>query len=697
MVSPDEEHMFAFFPSCDEKPGIGSLWHRGDAIDRWKPTTHWEFPRGSGVIAGQWLGEHRKWVLDSSNTPIRLPPQGPRISTAQAMLVLVTEDHFVHLKYARHLPEFRSLSTSLLHPNVAIESQTAISHRPVTDRACFDASIGHHFSDNTVFIAYRSRNLGFPRNSVESFDFNMDLNFPNPPDSPTDWEMLGEDPQIHICTVDLKLRDELVVLRSTPLPPIKNVPRHVTEMSFMSYPPGPSPEATEPDSSSGSENLFFGVSTLDLKDFNSTPVTSSFALYKFSRISAEAQESSWSYSHHKTLPVDGALVFVTPTVQNGDTSQGVAFFGVLDVAGQQPKPLVRRKETAVGSIKVLNIPDLTDNSRWETSTIWSSIYAHGLPHCGIISPNCKQIWTPSFAIQSSLQLLPQPHQGDSKYLPNSISAPLPPSVHEYYSAHRAASGFALAILSRRTVIDITHILARPDVPIPEVVTTLKQALEIIQSIPTPSQLPYIADLVGTALEIYKLRAQITKSEEDKADLTARWRTAQDVTSLLAYRLAFDAISEGYRYESTAIWASMRMASFTSDLVKRLMKQCVLASTLASSADAAGEDDDPFASSNGSPDEHLQQSVLLHLSHPFTMENLGILLTHIKRFRNFIEVTAPPNADMWRFARGILTDLMDYCPVNLVELESLLETTSEEVRKLDCVFTVHLRGGKVLTY
>ncbi|KAH6918502.1 hypothetical protein BKA70DRAFT_1247385 [Coprinopsis sp. MPI-PUGE-AT-0042] len=674
LVSPNEEFVFAFFPGR-EVAGVGCIWMRGYTNDMWGVLKTWAFAKGAGVVGGQWLGGPRQWAFGPAESLIRLPPQGPRMPAADSVLLLITEDHQVHLKYSRPentpraqgYPQFQtSLQASLERPNYVIEtrgaSDTEPIPKPVSDFLCFDIAIGVHFSEPRIFIAHRSRCINSSNLETPSFDMSMDMK--NGAICPPDWELVGQESMIHVSAIDLRMKDTLVVMEVTPLSPITNVPRYVTQMSFMSFPSEEAKTGTD-KVEVALDNFFLSVSSFDMKNYDTAALKSTLDLYRLRRVPSADKESPSIWQLHNSTVVDGALAFVAPATQPQTVSEGIAFVGVLDVMGKPSKAQTRKNETSVGNIRVLNIPSLTENSRWEPTPIWSSAVAHGLPHAGSISPNHKFIWEPSFSIwylQTSIETLPQRLRGESKYSPNAIS-------------------LALAIQSRKAVSDIIQVIARPTVPIQEAVVCVQQALNLLRAVPMGAQFPVICELVGISLELYKTRGALSKNESEKADMEARWKVAQDMASLAVARVAFEDCSiEGYGYEESAIWSLNKLTQSILEFVKELMKACVLAATLAGPPSPTDDDDDLFGGGEASESPSWNPpSALLHFCYPFALENFTVLVMHIKRFRNYMASLQPPQDEV---ARHVLNDMIDYCPVDMAELETFLKATAEGLRKLD---------------
>ena len=109
----------------------------------------------------------------------------------------------------------------------------------------------------------------------------MNANFFNGAALAPDWEMVGPEPVINVSAIDLRTKINsvgspmpllpqasltvlpLTVMEVTPLAPIPRIPKYVTQMSFMSYPPE---EKTGQAQQSLDDNFFLSVSSFDIKN-----------------------------------------------------------------------------------------------------------------------------------------------------------------------------------------------------------------------------------------------------------------------------------------------------------------------------------------------------------------------------------------------------------------------------------------------
>ncbi|TFK30004.1 hypothetical protein FA15DRAFT_663326 [Coprinopsis marcescibilis] len=661
LVSPNDEYLFAVFPAAGDGSSTGCIWKHNGYLEGWRVLKTWLIPAGAGVVTGQWLGSPRQWAFGPSQLPIRLPPQGPRIPQAELALLLITEDHCASLIYAPQFLDTKivQISISLLHPGTVTENQRSVADGK-SNRVCVEAALGFHFSEPRIFVAHRSRSFPShnpPSPQEDEFSFNSEADSTS---VATDWDYYGEESKIMVSMLDISIKNASVVLTSSQLPPLRRIQGHITQMTFMSYP-------SEQDSA-GKENLFLSVSTMDLGNYDSNNMKSSLNLYALTR--RPPGDSSpgpvWSCSHRNTTSFDGTLAFTVPMIQPAQITEGVAIIGVLDASGEVSRDQSRTKDTLVGKMRVINIPSLTDNNQWEQSPIWSSVYSQGLPHSGVVSPNKKQLWATSFALyshQSSIHALPQALQGKNNYLPNAID-------------------LALAILSKRAAGDIVHLFSQSNISLEEVVESFTQGLQILKDSRIGATTPVVHELCGVALELYRTRALQARTEQERKDCDSRWRVGQDMASLAACKAAFEDVSEGYRYDPLSLVPLTKLCSWILDFFKTMLKQCVLAST--NDTDTLGKEDgnDLFETPVDSEDTD-DLSTLVHLSHPIPLEVLRSLVEHIRNFRNdmensLLEQTVDPTEKM---LRNVLFDVIDYCPINLGELEIFLQEASRELVKL----------------
>lgn len=88
---------------------------------------------------------------------MRLPPRGPRTLISNPTLVLVTQDHHVHITYLRqYASSLATMKRSLTSPGLTKEQLTTdVAENPRNNRQCIQAAIGlgydGRFSINGLF------------------------------------------------------------------------------------------------------------------------------------------------------------------------------------------------------------------------------------------------------------------------------------------------------------------------------------------------------------------------------------------------------------------------------------------------------------------------------------------------------------------------------------------------------------------
>lgn len=80
-------------------------------------------------------------------------------------------------------------------------------------------------------------------------------------------------------------------------------------------------------------------------------------------------------------------------------------------------------------------------------------------------------------------------------------------------------------------------------------------------------------------------------------------------------------------------------------------------------------------------------VLLHLVHPFALQNLIAALKHIKRFYQYVKSTTA-SVEKSQIAKDLLLDLVDCSGLNLEGLETVLEASIQGINGLPREFLCH---------
>jgi hypothetical protein len=80
-------------------------------------------------------------------------------------------------------------------------------------------------------------------------------------------------------------------------------------------------------------------------------------------------------------------------------------------------------------------------------------------------------------------------------------------------------------------------------------------------------------------------------------------------------------------------------------------------------------------------ETINSPILLHLAHPFTLQNIITALKHVKAFRAFLG-PLPAGGENSQIAKEVLVDLVDCSGVDLTGLITALEGVLERVQNFD---------------
>lgn len=73
--------------------------------------------------------------------------------------------------------------------------------------------------------------------------------------------------------------------------------------------------------------------------------------------------------------------------------------------------------------------------------------------------------------------------------------------------------------------------------------------------------------------------------------------------------------------------------------------------------------------------------LLHLVHPFALEHLSAVSTHVRHFRAYLG-TLSASSENAQIARDVLSDLVDTSGVDITALEPFLVECAQDCRTLD---------------
>ncbi|KIK08291.1 hypothetical protein K443DRAFT_672780 [Laccaria amethystina LaAM-08-1] len=658
LVAPGDDWLFAYFPRQDGD-GTGCLWIRAARIDNWQIKECWNFPNGGGIVAGRWLSKQRDWIPGPSGLPIRMPPLGPKTPITHHCLLLVTQDYQVQLCYLRlYAPSVTFIKCSLKYPGIATENQPSNTERSEGSKAsrlCVDAAVGLNYNESSVLIAMHSHcipSLSAVPSHVEAMGHGVQDESTRHPNADlcNDWETWGEESSIELCEVQIEFNGTTMALATRPLSPPDQSDGKLSSLTFVAAP------------SEGAEEkgkLYLAATYLDFEDLTTTP-TSQLVVFSLNRRPlSSGMDLSWACSRECARSFkQGVLAFVQPLTT---ANRSLIFAAVLDCSGTRKGS----KQTAVGTIKVLNILDLTENEDWEQVPIRSPPEQIGreVPLSATISPNCKLLCTLSSSLWHS--------QIAIHALPKCRSTSGLTSDNPQFSL---GLDLASAILGRRTVDDIVHMVSLQVLPIDEVVDVLNHALEVLdESNVSPRSTTW--DILGAATGIYRSRAITVQNDAERNILNARWQAAHDMCSIAACNIAFEDCREGEAYDLDAVWQLIGLCRWVVEFFEKLMKECVLYSNL------THEDGGGASNSHPQTTNQTYPPILLNLAHPQATWNLFTILQHLKRFRTYLG-SLSAGGENSRIARDALVDLVDCSGVDFEALYPVLEEIVQKSKTHD---------------
>ncbi|KAG6837305.1 hypothetical protein H0H93_011907 [Arthromyces matolae] len=617
-AAPDDSYLFAHFPGRGAD-GIGVLWTRGSQIDNWSIKDSWPIALGAAPVAATWLGQPREWIAgDTPGSTMRLPPYGPRLALPGSVLMFVTQDHNVGVCYFRpYVSAIKIITCSITQPSVANEM---MPREPTVTgtRQCFRASIGMGYQEGSVLIATRSRYLPLPLSTTSQY-------------TTTDSSLQGgvkPSYPLELASLDWEPLGEEEVINSTP-PQNQNwwcilSPRYQAQIRF---PTGYGPYLS--------------------------CVAGPFSNRMLQRIQKTGSRCFDAQ----------VATFVLPTPLQLYLEQRLIFVGILDTSGPFSPVQGKHRKVQIGSTRVLNVVDLKDHADCEASPILCDVARLGrqMPLKAIMSPNGALLSTSSsslWPLRTSIQLLPTVRMTPERRLLS-----LAPSL-------------ASALISGRVANDVWHILSLPSTNLEDVVDTLYQADIILDDQLTGFSHASTHGILGTALAIYRKRAMSIKSSGRTQ--TSRWKTAQNLCSLIAYNQAFDECMEGDIYDLDAVWPLIALMSWIVSLTEDILKHCVMLCTMEDTL-ANGDDEDVPMSQPYTP--HLDTPILLFLAHPFALDQFVRALSHVQKFCVYVK-SLTARGEAAQIARDTVIDLISTSGIDVSALVGTLEITCRSVQAFD---------------
>ncbi|KAF9454558.1 hypothetical protein P691DRAFT_770453 [Macrolepiota fuliginosa MF-IS2] len=678
-VAPTDDWLFAYFPKSNGD-GTGCLWKRGAQIDNWVVQEWWTFPPETAPVTADWLGAPREWTINNSGKPDRLFPKGFILPTSSPTLILVTQDYRVHICYYQYYqPNLQILKCPLGVTNMLRVNQASVDDDPAElVKVCLDATICIGYNvDFPIFIAARVRQHTVTTAQNTPFD-PMDLTVPvntGKDDQKQDgWDSRNDECIVELNQVFLRYDGVVMAIFVQPTAPIPIPHSGLVRMDFLTCPINPTPSEIAGSASPTKKIMidkgkaYLALSFLDFEGYASTP-KSQLCLYAINRRSTATGKVTFGHQLEATRTF-------TPSILTYVASHAPHLKGhllpvvVLDTSGQwsntTPKKL---KEIAAGKVYMLNLPDLKDKPDWEPSAIHVplNIAGRNLPLQAVPSPNGVLIYTTSLSS-------PQPITG-IHLLPQRSYAGVPPLVFP----------LVLAILGRKSPSDICHCLSLSAVSLNEVVKTLSGAMNILDANNNGLKYGSTWDVLGVAVEVYRKRASLAK-DQLKERLTTKWHTAHDICSIAACNMVFGNCADGDTYDLDAVWRLTGLSNWIVALLERIMKECVMFCDVPLREDIEDSQDDLFGPTLDDASANWEISpTLLHLIHPFALQNLITALKHVKRYHQYLK-SMSVSAEKSQIAQDLLVDMVDCSGLNLEGLETVLDASIQAVEALspeDC--------------
>ncbi|KAF5381080.1 hypothetical protein D9615_004015 [Tricholomella constricta] len=678
-VAPGDDWLFAYFPGHNVD-GTGCLWKRGSQIDNWNVKEWWTFPQGGGVVAISWLGTTREWVAGNApGSSTRLPPRGPRTPVSSPTLLLVTQDHHVKIYYFRYYnPAMMVLSRSIAQSGTTVEGSPQLGGDANSSgiRQCFRAAIGLGYNGTSYYTPPPLINTQFTLNA----NLPEDMNQPLPPNlQAMEWENWGEEVTINLCEIHLRYNGTNIGFVVEMLPPIRHCGSTLVDLNFISIPPSLDVQKSSSSprknyNERGQFQFYLTSSFLNFDDYNSPP-KSELVVHSVGRPQTSPGSNSpkptWKFNKTAVRSfTPSVLTFISHSTVRSDSGRPLIYAGIVDTSGILPRAPSRIKKASVGNIRVLNLSDLTDNEDYQPSPILCDVDKMGQdpPFNAVLSPNGAFLCTISsslWPVRTSIQSLPS--LKDSKDASGKQIYPL-------------AAPLASAVISGRPAIDITHALALASIPLSDVLDTLYQTNHILEGHRDGFSHAWTLELLGEIMAVYRERS-LCAQDEEKYNLTMRWKTAHDICSLSACNKAFEDCQDGETYDLDAVWQLIGLLTWVVSFTEKVLKQCVLSSDLAP-GDVKKEIDDKSSVldlSRLSPP--LDVPVLLHLGHPFALKIFMTALSHVQRCRAYVG-SLSARGENAQIARDVLVDLVDSSGVDFAALKTALVPTLEEMQAFD---------------
>ncbi|KLO14499.1 hypothetical protein SCHPADRAFT_939554 [Schizopora paradoxa] len=766
--SARDNWMFAYFPGVD-CDGVGCIWRKGPQIDNWIVKEWWTFPRGAGVVSARWLQSDREWVTSDAGVPTRLPMLGPPLPLINPVLIVVTESHLCNIYYIHpQTDSIKMLGTSLRCKSTSKDGDERHSGEPTEGPRglgrCARAAIGFGYDESSIIIATQSIFLpGSGPTAVPGTAVDMSISISMPPTSPeptvtAEWTSWSAENTIELCEVTISVHGNLLNLSTNPMHPLRGYPsttsiltdlvfvptlpathqlpstptmihRNVTPMSspaisnaHVTQSPG-RPAQRTPMAMKGSPPkmglekgkgniclLHLICASLDVSSYSGKP-KSELTLFSLIRAATATRnevtkpKQIWLHKRHSSHNFPSNVITYLRPCQPSNSPQ---MFGTLVGLLNSEGPIRKAKDgnhLEVGEFTMLKLPDLQVDETWESSKMVVNFGSEGvhIPFGFSVSPNHSLI-----ASVSSSSMMPFATTTTVIHNhPSKVSF-----IHDggaLKSRKQYAASLGVAVQKRANPSDILRSLTAPSVSIQvveEVLMAVMHEGELNNNgIMPPNMSPVTYDILGMAIDVYKLKASHSKRQEEKKDCEARSSVGHDICSMVYCNRAWEDCTEGEGYDLDAIWHLLGVSGWTIELLEKILKETVLFSSESllldglnptsnkepssgpgSQSNPAKRADNAAGDPFGTPDPletELKRAAtsdtyynLLHLIHPFPLECLINLTRHVARLRLWLTMITA-KSEKAQMAKEMLLDIVDSSGINLeVVVKSLMEARAD---------------------
>jgi hypothetical protein len=514
-----------------------------------------------------------------------------------------------------------------------------------------------------------------------------------------DWNSYEEEQMIELCEVKLRFDGLCMLIIATPISPIYHPGPCLTNFMFVSVPGSKPDVSTSPKASPMKDKqlqrgqlelptTYLVASFLDFEEYASLP-KSRIVAYSMVRVVPPNGKIPWAARLVGDRSLSPRILTVAcPGFLSIATRKATVVVAITNPGGSLPRGAAKPKDIPVGNLIALQLPDLSDHPDYDHPSILAPAVrtSSDCPLSIFPSPNRLLACAVSM-LQTSIYTLPRAR----------ITSGSKDTLHQL----PLAQALTIALQSRRSTADISHILSLPNTPATMLHDTLFGTLtsyEVNSRLGTVNSFTTI-DVMGVAVEIYRARARQTQNEDEKERCLMFSRNALNVCSVSACLAAFEDCKESEGYDLEPVWQLICLSTWVVSFLEDLMKECVFLADLADPSPNTSlnfnevvpkeepMDDNPFLqnwltspfqqATNQSPHSvSLDTPILLHLVHPLALTNLRAVVFHVSSFHQYL-ASMTAKRENSQFARDTMLDLVSSSGLDLTVLEDILSTSIPE--------------------